>query len=334
MGKSDRMNKIIYFTHINQLPKALTHFKIEEFANKKIPLKLHMGEKNNQYFPPSTEVQHAIDALKKHHAHPFLYDTTVAYSGLRHNKDTYKKLAETHGFSQQSTGCPIIIDDSGQDIQIQGRQYTVANQLIQATHIFAWSHVKGHIATGMGGAIKNFGMGGVTKETKLDMHHKSRPLFHKDNCTYCSICAESCPFEALTVTNESWIKNNKACFGCGVCVDVCPSDALTNIDANLQYLIACAAQACVKDKTVLYLNDVNRIARSCDCDPSAGPILAPDIGYLLSNDPVAIDKASLDLIHKKHPNLFKEKLLINPEKQITFGEQIGLGSSTYELIKI
>ena len=26
--------------------------------------------------------------------------------------------------------------------------------------------MKGHIATGMGGAIKNFGMGGVTKETK------------------------------------------------------------------------------------------------------------------------------------------------------------------------
>jgi uncharacterized Fe-S center protein len=334
MGKSDWMNTIIFFTTINQLPKALEYFYLDEFTNKTVPIKLHMGEKNNQYFPRSSEVKHAIDALKKINAKPFLYDTTVAYSGLRHTKDTYKKLAESHGFSQQETGCPIIIDDTGKDIQIEHRNYTVADHLIKATHIFAWSHVKGHIATGMGGAIKNFGMGGVTKETKLQMHHNSRPVFHKDKCTYCNICAEKCPFEALTITTDTWEKNQDSCFGCGVCVDVCPNTALTNVDANLQYLIACAAYACVKNKNILYLNDVNRIARSCDCDPSAGPILSPDIGYLLASDPVAIDQASLDLIHNHHPNLFEETLHIKPEKQIRFGEEIGLGSAQYQLIEI
>jgi uncharacterized Fe-S center protein len=334
MGKSDWMNTIIHFRNIKQLPKAFTYFNLEEFTHKNIPIKLHMGEKNNQYFPRSNEVKYAIDALKKNESHPFLYDTTVAYSGLRHNKDTYIKLAETHGFSKDTIGCHVIIDDTGKDININNQTYTVGDQLIKASHIFAWSHVKGHIATGMGGAIKNFGMGGVTKESKLQMHHFSRPIFNEKNCTYCGICAESCPFEALTVEDNSWKQNHKACFGCGVCVDVCPSDALANKVANLQYLIASAAYACVKDKTVLYLNDVNRIARSCDCDPSADPIIAPDIGYLLGMDPVAIDKASLDLINQIHPNLFLEKLNINPEKQIEFGEEIGLGNASYQLIKI
>jgi len=47
----------------------------------------------------------------------------------------------------------------------------------------------------------------------------------------------------------------------------------------------------------LYLNEMKRISRSCDCDPFAGPVICPDIGYLVSDDPVAIDKASLDLIN-------------------------------------
>ena len=328
------MNTVVFFTNIAQLPDALAYFNLEDFTQKNIPIKLHLGEKNNQYFPRPHEVKYIVDALKKINAHPYLFDTTVAYSGLRHSKNTYKKLAESHGFSEDQIGCPILIEDTGKDIQIENRTYTVANHLINATHILAWSHVKGHVATGMGGAIKNFGMGGVTKETKLHMHHGSRPIFDEDKCSYCSICAETCPFNALEVTSDKWKQNIESCFGCGVCVDVCPSGALTNIDANLQYLIACAAYACLKDKTVIYLNDINRISRNCDCDPSAGPIITPDIGYLLATDPVAIDKASLDLIHTQHANLFKEKHHINPEKQIIYGEQIGLGSASYQRIDL
>jgi uncharacterized Fe-S center protein len=186
----------------------------------------------------------------------------------------------------------------------------------------------------MGGAIKNFGMGGVTKETKIKIHDGSYPVYQKDACTYCGVCAEICPFHAITVNQDSRDYHEQKCFGCGACVDSCPSNALTFQDAGLQFLLACSAKACVQEKTVLYLNELKRIAKGCDCDPNAGPIICPDIGYLLSDDPVAIDKASLDLINEIKENVFLTVNKVNPLKQIKYGEEIGLGSSSYELIKL
>ena len=328
------MSKVIFFTDLEKFHDALAHFNIESFAGKKVPVKLHMGELKNKYFPKPEFVKHVIDELKMAHVEPYLFDTTVAYTGLRHSKTGYRKLAKIHGFTMKKVGCDVIIDDKGIPITVENREYEVAEHLVDSTHIFALSHVKGHVATGMGGAIKNFGMGGVTKETKIRMHHGSRPIYQKDACTYCGACAEVCPFNALKVKENSWKQNMKSCFGCGVCVDACKSDALTYKDADFQYVLACAAKACVQDKNVIYLNEIKRIARSCDCDPFAGPIICPDIGYLVSDDPVAIDKASLDLVNDVKKDVFEKENNISPLKQIKYGEEIGLGSPSYQLIEI
>ncbi len=328
------MKKVIFFTDFKKLHEALEHFDIYDFAGKKIPVKLHMGELKNKYFPRPDFVKQVVDELKKIPADPYLFDTTVSYTGLRHSKTGYLKLAKIHGFTKKKIGCNVVIDDLGIPTTIEDREYEVAEHLADSTHIFAISHVKGHVATGMGGAIKNFGMGGVTKETKRRMHQGSRPVYLKDACTYCGLCAEVCPFNAINVEENIWKQNMRKCFGCGVCVDACKSNAMDYKDADLQYVLACAAKACVQDKNVIYLNEVKRIARSCDCDPFAGPVICPDIGYLISDDPVAIDKASLNLIHDVRPDVFEKENHINPFKQIKYGEEIGLGSSSYELIKL
>ena len=334
MGEKDRLKKVVFFSDINRLDDALKNFNIKSFSNKKIPIKLHMGENKNKYFLRPELVKEVVDELKKYNAYPYLFDTTVAYSGLRHYKLSYKKLAHKHGFTQAKVGCNIEIDEEGINVRVENRDYEVADHIYKSTHIFALTHIKGHVATGMGGAIKNFGMGGVTKETKIRMHHGARPIRNKDSCTYCGICAEVCPFDALKIKNDSWEQNMESCFGCGVCVDACENKSLTFQDADLQFVLACAAKACVQNKNVVYLNEVKRISKSCDCDPSAGPIVCPDIGYLVSDDPVAIDKASLDMIHDVKPNVFEKVNHISPLKQIKFGEEIGLGSSSYQLIEL
>ncbi len=328
------MKKVVFFTDLKKLHEALVSFNIQSFADKKVPVKLHMGEDKNKYFPRPDFVKHVVDELKKVPADPYLFDTTVAYTGLRHSKTGYLKLAKIHGFTKKKVGCTVVIDDSGIPITVEEREYDVAKHLVESTHIFALSHIKGHVATGMGGAIKNFGMGGVTKETKRKMHHGSRPFYQKDACTYCGVCAEVCPFNAIEVKEGKWKQNMGSCFGCGVCVDACKSNALKYKDADFQYVLACAAKACVHNKNVIYLNEVKRIARSCDCDPFAGPIICPDIGYLVSDDPVAIDKASLDLINDVKKDVFEKENKISPLKQIKYGEKIKLGSSSYKLIEI
>ena len=328
------MKKVIYFSNLEKLPEALENFDIQDFAEKRVPVKLHMGEMKNKHFPKPDFVKIVTDELKRVKADPYLFDTTVAYPGLRHYVSGYHQLARIHGFTTKKVGCDVVIDDSGVLKTVDNRKYEVAWHLMNSTHIFAISHVKGHVATGMGGAIKNFGMGGVTKETKRKMHHGSRPIHNKDACTYCGVCAEVCPFDAIEIKGNKWKQNTRNCFGCGVCIENCETGAIKNRDADFQYVLACAAKACVQDKNVIYLNELKRISKSCDCDPFADPIICPNIGYLVSDDPVAIDKASLDLIHGVKENVFERVNKVSPFKQIKYGEEIGLGSSSYTLIKL
>jgi uncharacterized Fe-S center protein len=334
MGESYRMNKIIFITDMIKFDEALDYFNIQGFRGKTVPIKLHMGELKNKYFPNPELVKNIVSSLKNWDINSYLLDTTVAYPGSRHSKQGYEQVAQTHGFTLENVGCTVVIDDNGKPVTVEGRTYEVATHLQEASHIFSLSHVKGHIATGMGGAIKNFGMGGVTKETKRRMHHGSRPVHHPDKCTHCGVCAELCPFDAININGNHWERDKRNCFGCGVCVDVCQNQSLSYEDADLQYVLACAAKACVENKNVIYMNELKRIARSCDCDPQAGPVICPDIGYLLGIDPVAIDKASLDLINDVKEDVFIKENKIDPIKQIRYGEEIGLGSSTYQLIEI
>ena len=103
-----------------------------------------------------------------------------------------------------------------------------------------------------------------------------------------------------------------------------------------------------KDK-VIYLNFLIQITPACDCYHFSDTPIVNDIGILASEDPVAIDQASVDLVNAEEGNR-SSKLQKNwkpgedkfraiyPEIdwsiQLAYGEEIGLGTRNYELIKI
>ena len=93
MGEKDRVKKVVFFTDLNNLHDAVDNFNIKSFENQEVPVKLHFGEDKNRFFSRPDFVKHTIDELKKVNSKPFLYDTTVAYSGLRSAVSSYKKLA-------------------------------------------------------------------------------------------------------------------------------------------------------------------------------------------------------------------------------------------------
>ena len=65
--------------------------------------------------------------------------------------------------------------------------------------------------------------------------------------------------------------------------------------------------------------------------------IVKDIGIMASEDPVAVDKAAMDMIEqvadKNIGNLIGKKHL-SPYYQIEHAEKIGLGSSRYSLIEV
>jgi uncharacterized Fe-S center protein len=297
-----------------------------------VPVKLHMGEPGNRYFVSPSLVRLAVEKLKAVGAEPFLFDTTVAYPGARATVDGHRKVASRHGFDKDRMGCEVVIGDRGIEVAESGQTFDVAREIHGSTHLVVISHVKGHIQTGFGGAIKNLGMGGVTRETKRKIHMMCVPILSREMCDLCGTCAEACPFDAITVEPE-WRRSKTKCMGCGKCVSACEIGALRYNVMDLQRALALSARACVWGKRALYVNSVVNISRNCDCDAHAGPIICPDIGYLASDSLAAIDRASLDLINTVKPGVFEKVNGIDPAKQIRYAEEIGFPSD-YELIRL
>jgi len=87
---------------------------------------------------------------------------------------------------------------------------------------------------------------------------------------------------------------------------------------------------------ILYINVMNNMSVDCDCvSRPARPTMA-DIGILASLDPVALDKACVDLVYAaKDSKDLKERIESrNGILTIDHAERIGLGSKAYRLVKL
>jgi uncharacterized Fe-S center protein len=89
---------------------------------------------------------------------------------------------------------------------------------------------------------------------------------------------------------------------------------------------------------ILYINVMKNMSVDCDCCAVAEDPCMGDIGILASTDPVAIDQACVDLV-KASTDPGKAKLLErissrNGELTIEAAASLGLGSRSYELIRV
>jgi uncharacterized Fe-S center protein len=87
---------------------------------------------------------------------------------------------------------------------------------------------------------------------------------------------------------------------------------------------------------ILYINVMNRLSVDCDCDGNPREPDMHDIGILASFDPVALDKACIDLVEAASDgaSLMERINSRNGILTVEHGAKIGLGSMEYELINI
>jgi hypothetical protein len=194
------------------------------------------------------------------------------------------------------------------------------------------SHSKGHCGSGYGGAIKNIGMGCVSKKCKKVVHSKvCVPCVDESRCKLCGDCEKLCTYKAIKV-GDKWSIKPGLCVGCNECIKNCPQKALSEKNESLGHMLAYSSKAATAHmKKILFVNVLRKITKNCDCFPNPYPIICEDIGIAISDDMVSIDKASIDLIEKKMSKTFIEIQSIDPLDQTRTGEKIGLGSSKYTL---
>ena len=89
---------------------------------------------------------------------------------------------------------------------------------------------------------------------------------------------------------------------------------------------------------IVYINVMKNMSVDCDCCAVAEDPCIKDIGMLISLDPVAIDKACLDLVYASDDpgkdHLIERIESRNGKLTVEEAEKLGIGSTNYELINI
>jgi hypothetical protein len=128
--------------------------------------------------------------------------------------------------------------------------------------------------------------------------------------------------------------NLNNCAGCSICEIECPYNCLAPEKAIFDDLLAQGASAVINNfpSKVFYINFITNISKNCDCDPNSGEIISQDIGILFSENPVAIDKASVDLVNNlNNKDIFKEVHHKDPILHLKFASEYTKKELDYQL---
>lgn len=358
-------------TLLDKLDNLLDRVDIKGKIREKdlVAIKLHFGEKGNTAYIRPIFLRRIVDRVKSLKGKPFLTDTNTLYIGSRSEAISHLMTAYQNGFVYEVVDAPLIIADGirgNSQVRVKidksiFKTVSIAHEIYMADVLLSVAHFKGHELSGFGGTLKNLGMGCASREGKLSQHSNISPWVKEKVCKGCETCLGWCPSGAISmIPSKSGSKNvasidSKRCIGCGECILSCPTGAI-QIQWNetipiFQKKIVEYAYGAIQGKKgkTLFLNFLTQISPACDCYGFSDIPIVKDIGILASEDPVAIDQASVDLINLEEGNrsskltknwasgedkfraLYPE---IDWEIQLRYAEEIGLGTRKYELIKI
>lgn len=230
-----------------------------------------------------------------------IIECNTAYPGRRNTKKDHLEAAREHGFVNVD-----IMDGDGEiKIPVNNGKHLlydiVGKNLANYDSIVNLAHFKGHAMGGFGGVLKNQSIGIASRNGKAYIH---------------SVGITSDPDKCWNYTS--------------------------NQDGFLESMAEAAKSVAdyFKDnhKQIVYIDVMNNLSVDCDCDLSPENPCMQDIGILASVDPVAVDKACIDLIWNSTDS-GRDHFIERVERQhgrhiLEYAESIGLGTREYELIEI
>jgi len=331
-------------------------------SNDRVAIKTHFGERGSHAYIRTPFIGKIVKKVKEYGGIPFVTDSNTLYSHKRHNAIDHLETAIINGFTNETVGAPIIIADGliGKDqetLKIKGNHFSeihIASAIFHSDFIIATTHFTGHPMGGFGGSIKNLAMGCASVKGKFLQHSEYIPKVEEDLCKLCGTCIGNCGYDAIRKGKNSIYFIEENCVGCGECISVCkygaispkyPKEAKKLQEKMVEYVMGIKNQ---KKEKIIYINFLINISPGCDCCNFTNASIVPDLGILLSDDPIAVDKASADLINDAPYNLslstmdkFKDqdkfKAIykdIDWNWQLDYGQQMGIGNKEYKIVKI
>ena len=242
----------------------------------------------------------SVDVIKKlvHYLDGTIVECNTAYDGRRCNTADHLQTAAEHGFTAIAE--VDIMDDRG-DIQLpvaKGRHLKenyVGKNWQNYDFTVVLSHFKGHPMGGFGGALKNVAIGMASARGKAHIHSAGR---------------------SQVVPVEDW-------------------EAATQDEFLESMAEACESVFDKAGDNILFISVANNLSVDCDCVAEPEEIHMHDIGILASLDPVALDRACVDMVYKSDDpgksHLIERMESRNATHLLDYAEELGLGSQDYEL---
>lgn len=229
-------------------------------------------------------------------------ECNTAYEGARNSTEKHKQLINEHGWTKYFQ--VDLMDAEGPDIVLpipNGKvlkENYVGKNIANYDSMLVLSHFKGHPAGGYGGAIKQLSIGCASSEGKSLIH--SGGFTDDQTIVWNHMASQDVFCEAMADAAGSVMEYFKG------------NTAFVNMMCNLSV--------------------------DCDCCAVAEDPCMKDIGILSSLDPVALDRACMDLIYQsKDPGRdhFVERVeSLNGTHTIDAAAELGYGTKEYELIEI
>ena len=256
---------------------------------------------------------HSGEAGNQNYLHPEFYKDIVshvngtivecntAYDGARNTTEKHQKLLEDHLWTKYFN---VDLLDAEEDLKLDIpngkviKENYVGNNIKKYNSMLVISHFKGHPMGGYGGSLKQLSIGCASSAGKCLIHSAGKT--NNQAKLWDNIAPQDCFLEAM-------------------------ADAASSVINHFNHNIA-------------YINVMCNMSVDCDCCAVAEDPCLKDIGILASLDPVAIDKACIDLVSfSNDPG--KEHFLERVNSRhgthtIEAAEELKCGSTDYELIEL
>ncbi len=297
-----------------------------------VAVKLHYGQPPSPTSLRPVYAKTVVAALKSVGCKPFLFDSSVIYGPPRDNLDGHRKAAEQQGFTEESVGCPLVFTDDFTVIRTEHMEAEVCRPLVDADGVVVLTHVKGHPCSGMGGAIKNLGMGAVSKKTKAEIHDRANVVY-RGGCVRCGLCEKLCFINGIELGEVPKIRG---CVGCNVCYHNCPQKCFSVRDQPFDLLLSEGAGALTRSRgKMYYINVIRDVTKHCDCFADSGKVYLENAGVVMGTDIVAADHASVETVNKAAGrDLFTQINHKAPLGHVREAEKLGMGRMEYTLRRV
>ena len=347
-----------------KLDLILDHLHLRDrVKDETVVIKMHTG--NNMIYSTihPVFVRRVVQAIKDGGGKPFVVDVNWDTAG-----------AETRGYSNEVIGCPVY-PAAGPDEKYfyeherpykNIKSWKISGLIQDSSFMVNFAHVKGHPSCGFGAAFKNIALGCLAGNSRGAMHdamHYDQYWF-PEKCPDKSIMqqiADTCPHNGIVIDKDDPNQLHmhfEECNQCGRCLKVAPEGSLKIDPVNFHtFQEACAISTDIVLSTfepgkVVHLNLATHMTPVCDCFGFTSMPILPDAGVFGSDDIVALDTATLDVISKTrliednipttmevhtregHPFRWLHGPYKDPYMVTEYGEKLGLGSRDYELVDV